>query len=153
MADKKKKKKRQQQRRRQDRTGSINAIDASSAIWQPYIAEMVEVFNGLPVAAMPDLVYQQGRHTQTLEDLEFVSIPTMEHAGTWGGGNIITLNDTYGQTLSPEGRRQVVCHEMMHAMAQVGDCYDCNPLSCIYGQLTYPGPADIQMLWDRYRKK
>jgi hypothetical protein len=140
--------------RKQPRRETLVVIDAASPVWTTAIAEMVAHFTTLPVEGMPELRYQRGSTTPGRDDLEFQSAVGMDHLGHWDARpNTIVLNDTMGITHPLDAKHKTVCHELMHALALVGDCYGCNPDSCVHGTLSFPGGADIEMLRVRYRKK
>lgn len=54
---------------------------------------------------------------------------------------------------SPGYAENTVCHEMMHSITNVNDCYGCAANSCVHGYLQMPGPYDFQLITKVYNGK
>jgi hypothetical protein len=58
------------------------------------------------------------------------------------GGALVAYN-----TLYPNPHENIACHEFMHVLAAVGDAYDTDQQSCVWGShLLDPGPTDVELL-------
>jgi hypothetical protein len=130
--------------KRHDRRDRVIVTDYTAS---PVIAETVADFNRVMPRRGPRLVYRavSGQCAQPL------TVCPRELDGFAGlayiGANRIEIDPDYRES------ENVACHEFMHVLARVGDNYDSDPASCLYGQLDDPGPTDIALLRERYGRR
>jgi hypothetical protein len=134
--------------------------DYTSAAWGGVVEQTVEDFNAVMPQGGPQLRYQRMEPApcmiptrQRRAVLDVCSVPVMEHGGlAYRRPQVIVLNDTggwQGAALS-----MIVCHEFMHILAHVHDNTGALPdQSCIWGELSQPGPFDVDRLREMYRRK
>jgi hypothetical protein len=115
----------------------------------PVVAETVDDFNAIMPKRGPHLIYRAMPYASCEALTVCVDQNLIEfagHASWWRGNGRIVLNKDYVE-------ENTVCHEFMHVLTRVGDAYDTNPDSCVYGQLNDPGGADIALLREQYQRK
>jgi hypothetical protein len=153
------------QRKPRQRRETVVVQDFTGPRWAGMVEGVVAQFAAVMPEHAPRLVYQR-REALDCAGLPAPGktprlavctsgVPNPPYSGYMTAGAKHDLITLYDQAFSDDDhyRREVICHEMMHALARVPDNYDTNADSCIYGHLDHPGGADIQMLRERYRKK
>jgi hypothetical protein len=147
--------------------------------WTPLIRDTVDEFNAVRPASAPQLVYVTAPGDADCLDItnaavwdmagiiicdtrrpeEFPFDPTVPKEG-WAGLARQIDDDTHqillnnfvpnGYVLAAEEADNTVCHEMMHSYVQVGDHYDADVNSCVFGNLLSPGTTDIGLMQERW---
>jgi hypothetical protein len=113
----------------------------------PVVAETVDDFNQIMPRRGPRLIYRN-MYALCSGSITVCHGNFVEFAGqAYINERRIEINPAYRNS------ENVMCHEFMHILARVGDAYDTNPDSCIYGRLNDPGGADIALLRERYQRK
>jgi hypothetical protein len=135
--------------------------DYTSAAWDGVIEQTVEDFNAVMPQGGPQLVYER-RETAPCDvrakqrrraSIKVCSVPERPYGGR-ERGQMILLNDTYTGPWYDQFRAGVVCHEMMHALTGIPDNYGALPdQSCVWGELSQPGPLDVDRLREMYQRK
>ena len=140
--------------------------DYTSSVWQPIVAETVASFNAILPKQAPQLVYRT-MGEQPCEGLPDCGQPNAISVcnGVVEGGDGLTnsswLNHQFRRakitlepTIRPGNRRNVTCHELMHALTNIPD-QDGDPeptTSCVWGRLSTPGTFDIAYIKRVYHK-
>jgi hypothetical protein len=125
------------------------------------VADTVNDFNIVMPAHGPLLVYQKmggpcdGQPSDTAISVCEAYIPGAPFAWAWWWPGIhrwatIEINMAQPHALTPRDNEQIVCHEMMHAIAHIGDNYGAHAQSCVWGSLTDPGCFDVVKLAERF---
>jgi micrococcal nuclease len=150
----------------------------SAPFWTPIIMATVDEFNEARPDTAPRLVYSAESGSFDCLDLppevanlagiiicdtsrpgEFPYDPDAPKEG-WGGMANRIDDDTTRIVLNsyiPEGFYipaevidNTICHEMMHAYTGVGDNYDSDATSCVFGDLLSPGTTDVRLMQQRW---
>jgi hypothetical protein len=158
MPDRKKKRKRQQR-------DTIVVQDYSSPGWAGVVETLVAQFTAIMPGNAPRLVYSRkppmdcgglpspGKTPRIAICSSQVSNESAVATSTIGDKHsLITLYDQHFGS-DARYRREIMCHEMMHSLADVGDAYGTNADSCVFGHLDHPGGADAQLLAERFRRR
>jgi hypothetical protein len=139
--------KRKRRHQHRDRPETIQVVDRTTH-WGAVNQETVEDFTALGIR----LVYRVGDPQDgctpkpgSIVLCEMAINP--DHAananvGLPRGGARIAYN-----TLHSNFHENIACHEFMHVLAAVGDNYDSDDESCVWGfALSDPGPTDLRLL-------
>jgi hypothetical protein len=134
-------------KRRTKRPRTITVYDHTTAGWEGFVEKSVNDFRAVMPKQGPRLLYQRGSPDVCAADITVCTGDTAPYwglaRGTRGNGNVV-LTDVAD---APPGLRQaIVCHEMMHALTGIRDCYGCRPDSCVHGWRSTPGPFDVKKL-------
>jgi hypothetical protein len=127
----------------------VHVKDYTSVLWNGIIPQVVDDFNAVMPSKGPRLVYERHPTGVCPEDIDTCSgNPGDQYAGlAWtlspGVGKIL-VTDTI--PLDPRRQRIVACHEFMHILTGIKDCYGCREDSCVHGWRETPGPFDIWKL-------
>jgi hypothetical protein len=154
----------ERKKKRRKRRVTVTVADYTTPEWVGVVEGMVAQFSAILGDWGPRLVYQR------FEVRDCGAIPAPQVAsrtaicsahndpppfsGTCAIGkahDLITLYDA--AHTQARHRRQTVCHELMHALADVPDNYGSNPDSCVYGYLDHPGGADAALLAEHVRRR
>jgi hypothetical protein len=134
--------------RRRARRSTIIVADYTSAAWDGVLVRTVADFNAVMPKGGPRLIYQRRASGVCPERVDTCSGDTGEWAG-WAtigtpGESFVMLSDS--PLLNDFGKRAVACHEFMHALTSIKDCYGCRVDSCVHGWRETPGAFDVKRL-------
>jgi hypothetical protein len=152
-------------RKKRDRREIVVVQDYSSPLWSGFVGAMMAQFSAILPKSAPRHTYQRkpsldcgglpspGKTPRIAICSSHIS--NAEQVATTTIGDKHSLITLYDQHFGNDDRyqREVICHELMHALADVGDAYDTNPDSCVFGHLDHPGEADRELLRTRFRKR
>lgn len=155
-------------RHKADRQRTIVVQDYTSAAWAGVVTQTVDDFNAVMPKRGPRLRYvrEDGacpdtRPKRSMLVCSVANDPRAGYASPWG--RYVFVNDTYAVGWHAQFRAQTVCHEFMHALSGVGDnrtfgpdgnaIYPLPDQSCVWGDLSAPGPFDIALLAELYGSK
>ncbi len=145
---------------RRENRAVIVIADYTASQWDGVIQETVDDFNAIMPKRGPRLVYARKDSGSCPEGVYALVVCTgpmdsnnMGQAWTTAAGSVILINDMY---LGPEFSHAfpiIACHELMHIVANVGDNPGAFPdESCVWGELSDPGPKDGELLRKNYSK-
>jgi hypothetical protein len=117
------------------------------------VAASVDDFNAIMPPRGPDLIYiREAGGCDTRKDLTICMSEERDYAGltAYRNGHPWRIYLSVGSGPSKE----IVCHELMHALADAPDRYGAAPeTSCVWGSLASPGATDISLLKKRYTSR
>jgi hypothetical protein len=137
--------------------------DSTSAAWDGVVEQTVADFNAVMPQGGPQLRYERmdaqpciihpTRRRRSVLDvcsISHLSSAALAHQRQL----VILLNDAYTGPWYDQFRATVACHEIMHILTRVDDNDGALPdQSCVWGELSQPGPFDIDLLRQRYGRK
>jgi hypothetical protein len=145
--------------------------DYTSAAWGGVIEQTVEDFNAVMPKRGPHLVYRRadGPCPASVKR-PTVAVCEFWHVTVWGavqGGAVRErrIEVSGDPMVLPHGHRaRALCHEMMHAITGIRDNHVYDPAtgittwalpdqSCVWGELSQPGPFDLDRLRQVYQRK
>lgn len=138
---------------------TITVYDHTADPWRALVAQTVQEFNAVMPRALGKLRYMP------MEPALCSDPPDHKHGITVCSGDIPPayggLAQSRHETLHTFQRSLIqltsepapdwwfdvaVCHEFMHALTGVPDSYNSDPQSCVWGNLSAPGPTDLAIL-------
>jgi hypothetical protein len=150
----------------------------SAPQWTPIIKATVDEFNEARPATAPRLVYSPESGSFDCLDLppevanlvgiiicntfrpeDFPYDPNAPKEGWAASARVIDEDTTRivlnsyvpeGYYLPTEAADNTICHEMMHAYTLVGDAFNSDSNSCVFGDLLSPGTADVRLMEEHY---
>jgi hypothetical protein len=136
----------------------VVVYDYTSSHYDGMVAQTVADFNAMLPKAAPRFIYQRMSATDcalipwTQRGIIACSTAVASYDdGIPRAGLIRGTGGSHGSRhtrveLSHVGdaawRQNAVCHELMHAVTGIPDNYGANPESCVWGDLSHPGPFD-----------
>ncbi len=134
---------------------TFTVVDRTTPDWEGVVAGVVDAFNDVMPARGPRLIYQRSDPALCASDITVCLGDTMPYLGlaavpALGDAEIIITNQS---PIDPDLQEALACHELMHALTGIRDCYGCRPDSCVHGWRRTPGTFDIAYLKKTFGKK
>lgn len=135
---------------------SFTVIDRTPPEWDGVVAEMVDKFNAVMPPRGPKILYERGDPAVCADDIGVCVGNTMPYLG------IAAITDTPGEAeiiltdqspITRELQEAITCHEFMHAISGIRDCYGCQIDSCVHGWRRSPGSFDVKYLKKTFGKR
>jgi len=146
-------------------TGKTVAVyDYTSPAWDGIIAQTVAEMNAMLPKQAPRLLYRRMaevpcaqapmRKKAIVVCLVGAGDPSPAHASWWTHQHSISRAQVrLSPSASPNNHRKEACHELMHVLTSIQDNYAAAPdTSCVWGNLSSPGPFDVAYAKKIYRK-